>query len=434
MTDRMGVEINGGVKVNSTLLEKSLSHPGFIVGIAVVIGLNAILLGIQINHEAVDGSRVMVFEFAEYFCLFVFTVELLLRILAMKSQFCARHDRYWNCFDTFLVSTSWVELILSFAARTQGTNPTSSLPGPGGALGKLVKMARLARIMRIIRMLRFFNKIRIMVAMIVGSMASLFWLLALLFSLMYFFAIVLTQGATDIVNPPPGMESFVDPETTTLVQHFFGSLISTIYTLFMTLCSGVSWEAPARATQAMGRPYFECFLFYVFFTFFSVLNIVTGVFVDGAIQRGNSDRATMIEHTMMVQRKYASSLRQLLEEIDQDGSGVISHQEWVEAQKNENLIACMSALGVGGSSVDVLWEILDSDGDGCVDIHEFVNGMMHLKGGATAIDMHQCLRLLRALVDDTRALVETKQRRKRVRRTLEGQRPGFTLDAPQPPC
>ena len=50
-----------------------------------------------------------------------------------------------------------------------------------------------------------------------------------------------------------------------------------MYTLFMSLCGGVSWEVAAVHTEAMGWPYFLVFVFYIFFTFFSILNIVTGV-------------------------------------------------------------------------------------------------------------------------------------------------------------
>merc|ERR1719235_585890 len=112
-------------------------------------------------------------------------------------------------------------------------------------------MARMVKIIRIIRMVRFLTQIRIMVAMIVGSLMNLFWLAIILVCVMYVFAIILTQGATMWSKPDVGTPP-LDHEDYEKVRVFYGSLYGTIYTLFAAMTSGVSWMECANVAQAFG--------------------------------------------------------------------------------------------------------------------------------------------------------------------------------------
>merc|ERR1719382_1534194 len=73
-------------------------------------------------------------------------------------------------------------------------------PSSAGFLGKLLRIIRMARIMRILRTVRFLAQLRIMTHMIVSSMMSLFWIFVILAALIYVFAIILTQGATEYLQ------------------------------------------------------------------------------------------------------------------------------------------------------------------------------------------------------------------------------------------
>eukprot|EP00971_Amphidinium_carterae_P044862 882148-Amphidinium_carterae.1 len=50
------------------------------------------------------------------------------------------------------------------------------------------------KITRVVKMFRFLTQLRVMVAMILTSLSSLFWLFVLLFLMVYVCAVVLTQG------------------------------------------------------------------------------------------------------------------------------------------------------------------------------------------------------------------------------------------------
>merc|ERR1711862_637681 len=75
----------------------------------------------------------------------------------------------------------------------------------------------------------------------------------------------------------------------------WGSMSSSMLTFFLSVTGGVNWIMLFETATLLGKPYSFIIVFFIFFMVFSVLNIVTGVVVDGAIQRGNCDRSVRME-------------------------------------------------------------------------------------------------------------------------------------------
>merc|ERR1719203_1443463 len=153
--------------------------------------------------------------------------------------------------------------------------------------------------------------------MIVHSMVSLFWLLCLLVALLYTVAIILTQGCNDYLFPKDGTAG----ELFEPIDQAYGTLFKTMYTLFKSMTSGVSWGEMADLLLPVGHVYFIVFVIYIFFTLFSVLNIVTGVFVDSAIQIAQRDRGVLREKNKRSKDATTTHLLQLLQDLDEDNSG-----------------------------------------------------------------------------------------------------------------
>lgn len=365
--------------------------PVFDMLIGVVVVFNSLLLGLQVNHEATVGEDSFSFNTMEYLCTAVFTVEFLLRLSVFGRSYFRGKERMWSALDALLVSLSWVDIVMTTALGD------IELSGPSAQAGKLLKVARLARIMRILRVFRFFIKIRIMASMILGSMASLFWLFVLLFGVIYVFAIVITKGAADWLLPAQADNANLFDASYARVQLSWGSVPKAMYTLLMSITGGVSWGEPAGDAQPLGLPYFACFLFFIFFCFFSVLNIVTGLFVDGAIQQASNDRASVQQRAEIKKKQTMNSILEVLREIDVDNSHFISKEEWYNALKDDSIVPMLDSLEITTTDAEHLWNLLDRNSDGVIEIHEFVEGMSKFKGAATGIDMHMVLKQLATL-------------------------------------
>ena len=156
---------------------------------AVVVLTNSLYLGIQLEYHAVtkDASADALFLYIHLIYAVLFTVEVGLRLLAdgFFKYFCAS-EWAWNLLDVFIVSSSWIELIID--VLTPGTSET---PNRGTntnlRLIRLLRVGRLFRVVRIIRVVRLFRSLRTLVQSLVGTLKTLFWALLLLFLIMQLF-------------------------------------------------------------------------------------------------------------------------------------------------------------------------------------------------------------------------------------------------------
>merc|ERR1740129_643443 len=117
------------------------------------------------------------------------------------------------------------------------------------------------------------------------------------------------------------------------------------------------------------------------------MNIVTGIFVDSAIQAAQNDKDEMIQDQLYHQKSELTILRQIFNQCDADGSGFLTLQEFDSHICDDYVQAQFAAIGI---SVDEAWgcfRLLDTDDSGIISVQEFVTGCMRLKGSASSVDV-----------------------------------------------
>merc|ERR1712050_597893 len=97
--------------------------------------------------------------------------------------------------------------------------------------------------------------------------------------------------------------------------------------LFAAICGGLDWLELYGPLYEMGAVYGVLLLFYVFFTFFGVLNVIIGAFVDGAKKVAQQDREYLASIEIENKKRYMMNLRDFFHEADEDRSGVLTSQE-----------------------------------------------------------------------------------------------------------
>merc|ERR1712217_808078 len=97
-----------------------------------------------------------------------------------------------------------------------------------------------------------------------------------------------------------------------------------MYSLFKSMTGGRNWGECANLISGAGWAYSGAVVVYIFIMLFSVLNIITGVFVDGAVEMAKRDRQLMVEKQAKAREAYAVHLLHLLQDMDRSGDGVIS--------------------------------------------------------------------------------------------------------------
>merc|ERR1740121_397412 len=133
------------------------------------------------------------------------------------------------------------------------------------------------------------------------------------------------------------------------------------------------------------------FFFYLAFMLLAVLNIITGVFVDNAVETARTQRDWMIQKETELREKYIQEMRSIFAELDDDGSETITMEELQVGLSDERMQSYFLACGLGLDDTARLFALIDDDASGEVDVDEFLEGCLRLKGTARSIDVHQII-------------------------------------------
>jgi len=156
---------------------------------------------------------------AESLFALLFCVELLLRILGFGKEFFIGPDACWNIFDSALVISSIVDIILT----------TIFIDISFIRVFRVLRLVRTMRMIRLIRAAAFFRTLRLMLLAIVTSSMPLIWAFIVLTGMIYVFGVVFQQGAADYISTATMDDVIVDR-----LRTWFSSMPQTLLTLFMS--------------------------------------------------------------------------------------------------------------------------------------------------------------------------------------------------------
>jgi len=264
------------------------------------------------------------------------------------------------------------------------------------------------RIARVIRVLKAFRELRLMVASIVSSARNLLWVIMVLCVMLYVFGISFTSAVAIELESLPR-----DAEGTEDLRRYFGSLSSSILSLYSSMSGGEDWTVYYHVLERLPWPYQSLFLFFVTFAVFAVVNVVTGVFVDTAIEKNQSDKELAVQEEMRNKRLRMNWIRDVFGELDTDGDGTVTQEEFESQLNQEAVIAYFNTLKLDVSDAKTLFRLLDSDGSSGVNIDEFVSGCYRLSGEATTLhtqvmqtdikDLQKKMHLILEILDEMRS-------------------------------
>lgn len=253
------------------------------------------------------------------------------------------------------------------------------------------------RVARIIRVMRFFRELRMMVFSILGSLRSLVWVTIVLGLNFYIFGISFTAAVTQHLTTT---DVWLLDDNRDLVL-YFGSLSRAMLHLYMSMSGGNDWVVYYEALTRLPGQYCFMFLLFITFSIFAAVNIVTGIFVESAMQSNRADKEVIIRDEMDIKKSYLEAMRGVFEEMDTDGTRSLTLKEFEERLDDERVIAYFQSLKLDVSDARTLFELIDTDKSQEVSITEFLEGCWSLQGEARTMDVKlmQCeVRVMRSLV------------------------------------
>lgn len=390
-TNRLVAELTF-VRINDLAAPPEPLHPLLLLEpfVALLIVANGVMTGVQTEVEDWEGWLYFELVFATALLL-----EILLRIsyVGCRAFWCGP-DMFWNWFDQGLLLTGIIDLGLQIA-RDQNTDIFAA------SLLRLCRLVRLVRIVKIFR-LKFMSELRLMVKGLVAGIRTLLLAFSLLFAVIY-----VISGFTFMMigNNAVTAEFHLGP--------FFETLPLTMFTAFRCFIGecidDLGQPIPSLLARAYGLPFVLGYVSSYMLVALGIFNVILAVYVDITMKAAKESEAVTAEQHFHESIRVARTTRELLKKfaaayrlfhemedehashLDITSSAVLFTDE--EIQDNITITKELFLLVIQDQEVQRLmddldmpvdranmFEIIDADGSGNLQITELVQGLLKIRG------------------------------------------------------
>jgi len=374
-------------------LRRMVSSTVFDLICAVVISCNAATIGLH-TQESIEYAIKNIgsaekdpepwLRNVENFYVFFYITELCIKLLVFRLYFFTNKDMKWNLFDLLLVVVGIYDLV----------GPSSKAEGEGSkdvnvTWIRLLRLIRMLKMLRVVRVMRFFRVLRMMATSIAGSMMTLLWSILMLSLMMYIFGLCFLQIISGFLADTKDRP--LEEATLEAIKLYWNNVPQAIITLYYAVTGGADWEILAVPIREAGEYYFFLFLFYIAFTAFAVLNVLTGLYVDNATKISEMDNES-VEEELDVHRR-TKAFKDFI--VEKEGHPEGLHQRpilrWSTLEANQDEDEVLDFLGIADlESVEECrktFDRLDTDITGKVELDIFVNGILESQVPSMKLEM-----------------------------------------------
>eukprot|EP00929_Paragymnodinium_shiwhaense_P101271 TRINITY_DN6421_c1_g2_i1.p1 TRINITY_DN6421_c1_g2~~TRINITY_DN6421_c1_g2_i1.p1 ORF type:complete len:743 (-),score=190.41 TRINITY_DN6421_c1_g2_i1:237-2465(-) len=330
---------------------------------AAVISINAVILGVAADRADLNWF----WEKLEYVFTAFFASELLYK---MKKEglprFFINQDWHWNNFDFVVVLVAFFDIVSSSVLASIGVSPG------------IIKMARLGRLARLVRLLRFkiFHELKMMIQGVIAGLRVLFWAVVLLFFFIYLVGVMTrtTIGTSELHH-------FATTKS-------FESVPKAMFTLFRCFTDGCSAYDGSPLTvhlfEYYGGPFMILYILIFLFVTIGIFNLIMAIFIDNvmvaSIQRKQKERG---QNAVVMEVRLRALIVKLARKYrpDQDEDEVVVTRDVFEDWLHEKeLLTMLDDLDIGTSNKNELFDVIDCDLSGELEVAEIMSGLMKLRG------------------------------------------------------
>lgn len=352
-------------------------HFHFAMGM--VILANTISIGFE-QTSRIKGDSLHAYDILEMCFLIVYTCEIGMHFFAFGCK-CLRD--HWVKFDLVMVVIGWGTGVLLTGLKDQLN------------FVLVLRTARPLRLARAVRLLARFRDLWMLVRGLLNSASTMFYTLFLLIIVLFVFSSIAFELITE--NPLAAGPD-VDEEFHAIVQSHFRSLPVIMMTLvqFVTMDNIVLvYKHLVEKDWVLGI----YFMFAILVISIVLMNLVTAVVVNSAMEQANQDRDAMRIVEKQRQTKLLKELKRLFQRLDDDGSGSVTLEE-VAHIKLEDRELLQSIVGI--SDPIEVFQALDFNGDGSLSIDEFCEGIINVTVSKVPVEIKRTEKKVDMLRDEMR--------------------------------
>jgi len=255
----------------------------------------------------------------------------------------------------------------------------------------VLRIVRLFRLARIVRLLVVFKTLWMLVRGLMGSFGTMVYTMSLIFVMIYIFACMSIEVITK------KWRYSRKPEIAALVAFYFNDLPTTM----LSLLQFVSMDSMSGLyfTLIKHDPELVCFFLpFILIVSVSLMNLVTAVIVEGALMQAKQDREATARYKQYEIKKMQPKLKAMFYEIDSNGDNSLTKEELEQAP--EEIKHELQDYLEGSESLFELFDLLDVDESGEVDIDEFCDGLAKLVNSEAPIELIRVMKQLKSMRKD----------------------------------
>eukprot|EP00927_Polykrikos_kofoidii_P086745 TRINITY_DN9815_c0_g1_i1.p1 TRINITY_DN9815_c0_g1~~TRINITY_DN9815_c0_g1_i1.p1 ORF type:complete len:725 (-),score=120.21 TRINITY_DN9815_c0_g1_i1:160-2265(-) len=340
----------------------------------VIIG-NVFYIALITNHMAVNELTELpdMCKVLEVLFVLVFLAEIILRLYAVPTiSYVQRGEKrktvieYWNIFDSAVVGLQLLEMLCGWL------HIDIEMFGQITVL-RLLRLIRIIRVVRIVKVFRVVRHLRMIVFSVFRSLALFVWSVIALLMVTLMWSVYFTEVSLSHKIAHIGDKHGYDP-----LDEYFGSLPHSMLSLLQAITGGVDWMEVCVALEELDTVFgLVPFLAYIFFTSIALMNVITGVFLETAMERAREEREIYL----------VRNARVVFAAADKDRSGMITWPDFQKALDNSDLNDFFEAIDIDITEAKNLFDLLDISGDGKISAEEFLSGCLRVRGPAKSLDL-----------------------------------------------
>jgi len=327
-------------------------------------------------YSEMGSSNDPAFEFAlqvvEIVFAFIFTVEVALLLIAMKSLFW--HD--WKCVLDFsvVVLTDLAIILDGFVHVAVNIQ-----------VFRIIRLTKMFRLFKLFSNAEQMESVMIMAAALRRCVASAFWAIAILFASLSVFALIIASIVRDRYLSE---DSSLTREQQLETYEYFGSYTRSMLSMFELALA--NWTPISRFL--MENVYEWWMLFAILFKLtigFAMIGILNSVFMQETFSATELDNDIMVAKKRRADAAHRKKMTDLFEHADTNRDGRVGRREFARMLREPAIRTWLTSMNLDISDGTLLFDLIDAgrDQDGKIDKEELIAGIARLRGPARSVDI-----------------------------------------------
>lgn len=337
-----------------------VEQPCFQYFMGLVIVVNVLVIWLETDYEEFVGWIVL-----DDLFLLTFTVELILRWLHKGLRvFFFGQENMWNMVDFVLVVLGLVDTCYAILILHSFSEATGS---------SVLRFLRLLRVLRLARVFKMVRRLALFASALIKMLPAMGWFLAMLFIFTFICSIVLTHLLGRAEAVPADM---VDQHYKDHIEKNFASVGTSFFTLFQIITTD-NWIQIVEPILALGWYWEVFFVFFIAFTSWTMISILTAVACNHMIQAMTDEIEKKRREEERQSQEFGDMLRKAFKDADEDGNDTLDKQEIEILLQSDKLLDVFRQCNIEVDQVELkrFLDMMDVDQTQQVSITDFVEGL-----------------------------------------------------------